>query len=89
MTEGIKYESFVLEWATLLGVPEADEDDIDIYGKPKMDRNSMANMYIEIPEEDKESHKLGSVYHLLAGLATSNTIMRHTLMVKSGDDKMV
>lgn len=36
-----------------------------------------------------ETHKFGSVYHLLPGLATSNTIMRHTLMPKSSDDKMI
>src|SRR3989337_4594555 len=89
MTEGVKYQSNVLEWATLLGVPEADENDIDVYAKPKMDHNSMANLYTEIPEKYKDSHKLGSVYHLLAGLATSNTIMRYTLMPKSGDERMI
>jgi hypothetical protein len=46
-------------------------------------------MYKEIPLVDVESHKLGSVYHLLAGLATSNTIMRYTLMPKSGDERMI
>jgi hypothetical protein len=79
----------VLEWATLLGVPKADEDDIDVYAKPKMDHNTMANLYTKIPKKDKENHKLGLVYYLLAGLATSNTIMRHTLMPKSGDDMMI
>jgi hypothetical protein len=54
-----------------------------------MDDNSMANMYKEIPLADVETHKLGSVYYLLAGLATSNTIMRHTLMPKSGDERMI
>ena len=49
----------------------------------------MANMYTEIPDKYKDSQKLGSIYHLLAGLATSSTIMRHTLMPKSGDERMI
>jgi hypothetical protein len=53
-----------------------------------MDQNSMANMYKPIPANDVESHKLGSVKHLLVGLATTNTILRHTLLPKSGDDKI-
>lgn len=89
MTEGVRYQSSVLEWATLLGIPGAEEDDIDVYVKPKMDHNTMSNMYTEIPNKYKESHKLGYVYHLLAGLTTSNTIMRHTLMPKSEDEKMI
>ena len=80
MTEGVRYQNSVVKWATLLGVREADENDIDVYAKPKLNHNSMANMYTEIPEKYKDSHKLFSVYHLLAGLATSNTIMRHTMM---------
>jgi hypothetical protein len=32
---------------------------------------------------------LGSIKHLQAGLATSNTILRHTLMPKSGDERMI
>jgi hypothetical protein len=54
-----------------------------------MDHNSMANLYTEIPKKEKEKHKLGSVYYLLAGLATSNTIMRHTFMPKLGDERMI
>ena len=69
--------------------PEEEEEDIDVYAKPKMDQNSMANMYKPIPEKDDESHKLGSVKHLLDGLATINTILRHTLFPKSGDHKMI
>ena len=49
----------------------------------------MANMYKEIPAKDLESHKLGSVKHFLAGLDTTNTILRHTLLPKFGDDKMI
>ena len=89
MTDGVRYQSSVQEWATLLGVPKAEENDIDVYAKSKMDHNSMANQYTEIPDQEKENHKLGSVYYLLAGLATSNTIMRHTMMPKSGDERMI
>ena len=49
----------------------------------------MKNMYEPIPEDDVETHKFGSVKHLLAGLATINTILRHTLLPKSRDDKMI
>lgn len=49
----------------------------------------MANMYMPIPEDDVETHKLGSVKHLLASLATTNTIWRHTLLPKSRDGKMI
>ena len=66
-----------------------DEDDIDVYGKPRMDHNSMANMYKPIPDDDLETHKLGSVKHLLVGLSTTNTILRHTLLPKSIDNKMI
>jgi hypothetical protein len=89
MTEGSRYQSTISEWAALLNAPKEEDDDIDIYAKLKMDHNSMANMYTTIPEKDIETHKLGSVKHLLPGLATINTILRHTLMPKSGDDKMI
>lgn len=49
----------------------------------------MANMYKEIPDQALETHKLGSVHYLLSGLATINTILRHTLLPKSGDHKMI
>lgn len=54
-----------------------------------MDHNSMANMYTTIAPKDVVKHKLGSIYYLLHGLATINTILRHTLMRKSGDERMV
>ena len=60
-----------------------------MYVKAKMSHSSMANMYKEIPAAHVHSHKLGSVYHLQAGLPTTNTISRYTLMPKSGDDKMI
>ena len=89
MTEGQRLESSVDEWAKLLGLPPRREGFLDVYAKSKMDHNSMANMYKPIPAEDVERHKLGSVYHLLPGLATINTILRYTLMPKSGDDRMI
>ena len=54
-----------------------------------MDHNSMANMYKPIPKKDLDTHKLGLVEHLLASLATTNTILRHILLPKSGNDKMI
>ena len=51
--------------------------------------NNKANMYTAIPPEYVSKHKLGSVYYLLPGLATINTILRYTLMPKSGDDRMI
>ena len=49
----------------------------------------MENMYKEVPDKDLETHKLGSVYFLMSGLATMNTILRHTLLPKSGDHRMI
>ena len=49
----------------------------------------MANIYKEIPDKALETHKLGSVYYLMSGLATMNTILRHTLLPKSGDHRMI
>ena len=49
----------------------------------------MANMYKEIPEDDRETHKFGSLHYLLSGLPTINTSLRHTLLPKSGDHKMI
>ena len=49
----------------------------------------MANMYKEIPDNALETHRLGSVHYLLSGLPTINTILRHTLLPKSGDHKMI
>ena len=69
--------------------PEEHEDDLDVYAKKKKDHNSMANMYKEIPDKALETHKFGSVHYLLSGLPTINTILRHTLLPKSGDHKMI
>src|SRR4051812_24247916 len=82
MTKGHRYQSSTSEWAALIGAPEEDENDIDVYRKPMMDHNSMDNMYKEIPPKDLEGNKLGHVKHLLAGLATTNTILSHTLLPK-------
>ena len=49
----------------------------------------MASMYKEIPDADLETPKFGSVKHLLSGLPTINTILRHTLLPKSGDHRMI
>ena len=49
----------------------------------------MANMYKEILDKALETHKLGSVHFLLSGLPTINGILRHTLLPKSGDHKMI
>ena len=89
MTEGQRFSSTVEEWAELLNAPVQREDDIDVYGIPKKSHDSMKNMYKEIPAADLEGWKLGSVYYLQAGLTTTNTILRHTLMPKSGDHRMI
>src|SRR6187399_2080137 len=89
MTEGQRFSSTVAEWAELLNAPVQREDDIDVYGIPKKSHDSMKNMYKEIPAADLEGWKLGSVYYLQAGLTTTNTILRHTLMPKSGDHRMI
>ena len=89
MTEGTRYESSVEEWATILGAPQVEDGDLDVYSESKANHNSMANMYKEIPDDYVHSHKLGSFYYLQAGLPTTNTIMRYTLMPKSRDDKMI
>src|SRR3954466_4703335 len=76
MSEGRRYQSTVAEWAQLINAPEKHEDDLDIYTKKKMDRNTMANMYKEIPADDLDTHQFGSVKHLLSGLPTINWILR-------------
>ena len=73
----------------MIKVPEEHEDDLDVDAKKKKDHNSMASMYKEIPDEDLETHKLGSVKYLLSGLPTINTILRHTLLPKYGDHRMI
>jgi hypothetical protein len=89
MTEGQRFSSTVEEWAEILNAPVQREDDVDVYGIPKKNHESMKNMYKEVPAADLEIWKLGSVYHLQAGLPTTNTILRHTLMPKSGDNRMI
>ena len=89
MIEGTIYQSTISEWAKLINAPKEDENDTDVYAKPRKDHNSMANMYKTIPDDALETHKLGSIYYLLSGLATINTILRHTLLPKSGDHRMI
>ena len=89
MSEGTRYQSTVEEWAKFINAPEEHEDDLDVYAKKKKDHNSMAHMYREIPDKALETHKLGSIHYLLFGLPTINTILRHTLLPKSGDHKMI
>ena len=89
MFEGTRYQSTVDEWAKLINAPEEHEDDLDVYAKKKKDHNSMANMYKEIPDKALDTHRVGSVHYLLSGLAKINTILRHTLLPKSGEHKMI
>ena len=89
MSEGTRYQSTVEEWAKLINAAEAHEDDLDVYAKKKKDHNSKASMYKGIPDADLETHKFGLVKHLLSGLPTINTILRHTLLPKSGDHRMI
>ena len=89
MSEGTRYQSTVAEWAQIINAPEEHDDDLDIYAKKKMDHNSMSNMYKEIPNEALHTFKFGSVHYLLSGLPTINWILRHTLLSKSGDHKMI
>ena len=60
-----------------------------MYAKPWKGHNSMAHMYKEIPDAALDTHKFGSVYYLLYGLPIINTILRHIVLPKSGDDKMI
>ena len=89
MSEGTRYQSTVEEWAELINSPKESEDDLDLYAEKKKDHNSMSHMYREIPEKALETHKLGSVHCLLSGLPTINWILRHTLLPKLGDHKMI
>ena len=89
MAEDTRYQSSIVQWAKLINAPEEGEDDIDVYAKPRKDHNSMAHMYKEIPNDALETHKFGSIYYLLSGLTTINTILRHTLLPKSGDHRMI
>ncbi|KAI4999691.1 hypothetical protein ZWY2020_004280 [Hordeum vulgare] len=89
ITEGHRYESTMDEWATIIGAPKTREDDLDVCSQLQMNHNSMANMYKAVPNDYLLSHKLGSLYFLQARIPTTNTIMRHTLMPKSGDGVMI
>ena len=89
MSKGTRYQSTVAEWAKLINAPEEHEDDTDVYAKPRNGHNSMAHMYREIPDAALEHHQFGSVYYLLPGPPTINTILRHTLLPKSGDHRMI
>ena len=91
MSEGTRYQSTIEEWAKLINAPEEHEDDLDVYAKKKKDHNSMANMYKEIPDKALETHKLGSIQrdHCSRPMPTINTILRHTLLPKYGDHKMI
>ena len=76
MSEGTRYQSTIEEWANLTNAPKEKEDDLDVYAKNKMDHNTMAHMYKEIPDDVVETHKFGSVHFLLSGLPTINWILR-------------
>ena len=89
MSEGMRYQSAVTEWEKLINAPAASEDDLDVYANKKKDHNTMAHMYKEIVDAAPETHKFGSVHYLLSGLPTINWILRHTLLPKSGDHKMI
>ena len=89
MSEGTRYQSTIDEWSELINAPKENVGDLDVYAKKKKDHNSMANMYKEIPDKALETHKLGSVHYLLCGLSTITTILRHTLLPKSRDHKMI
>src|SRR4051812_784869 len=79
-TEGTRYQSSISEWAKLINDPHEGENDLDGYSKPRKDHTSMANMYKPIHDAALETHKLGSIYYLLAGFTTMNTIFRHTML---------
>ena len=89
MSEGTRYQSSVDEWAQLINAPKESEDDLDVYAEKKKDHNTMTNMYKEVPDAALDTHKFGSVHYLLSGLPTINWILRHTLLPKSGDHKMI
>ena len=89
MTEGTRYQSSIAEWAELIHAPAEADDDTDVYAKPRKGHNSMAHMYKDIPDDALDTHKFGSVYYLLSGLPTINWILRHILLPKSGDHKMI
>lgn len=73
----------------LQGLPPKDENFVDVYAQSHLNHNTMKDMYKPILVDEQERHKLGSVYFLFLGLAMINTILRHTLMPKSGDNRMM
>ena len=73
----------------MINAPEENEDDLDVYDEKKKYHNTIAHMYREIPDDALDTHKFGSVHFLLSGLPTINWILRHTLLPKSGDHKMI
>ena len=89
MADGHKYESTIDEWATIIGTPKQKENDVDVYSEAKMSHNNMDNMYKSTPHKYLAIDKMGSVYFLQAGILTTNTILRHTFMPKSGDEKII
>ena len=89
MTEVTKYQSTISEQAKLINAPKEDENATDVYAKPRKDHNSMTNMFKTIPDKALETHKLGSIYYLMSGLTTINTILRYTFLPKSGDHRMI
>lgn len=89
MTDGQRYESSVEEYAALLNLPLKDENFTDVYRTNHQNHDSMKNMYKAIPAKEQQKWKLGSMYFLLPGLATINSILQVTLMPKSGDDRMI
>lgn len=89
MTDGTMYESTVQEWVDFLGLPPSDENftDVyrtDVYRTGHLNHDTMKNMYKDIPAEYHDKWKLGSVYYLLPGFSTINSILKVTLMPKSG-----
>ena len=75
MTEGQRHQSIVHEWARLISAPEEEQNDIDVYAEKKKDHNTMANMYKAIPDKALETHKFGSVYYLLSGMASDHPVI--------------
>ena len=53
------------------------------------ERPQLNGQYVQEIPDASETHKLGSVHFLLSGLPTINWILRHTLLPKSGDHKMI
>ena len=49
MNDGHRYDATIAEWAAIIGAPEQEESDVDVYADAKQNHNSMANMYKTIP----------------------------------------